>query len=85
MSAKDLLASYDAWREERADLSATEEGAIPAPAGDWHNSDDTGCGLADALATELTQVVHLARQALQDGLTIDPVDLLEHLGYPEAG
>jgi hypothetical protein len=45
-----VLADYDEWREDRADLSAGDSsGNLPA-SGDWHDSDDTGCGLADRMA-----------------------------------
>lgn len=48
-----LLAEYDDWRQERADLSAD-----PATdSDDWHASDDTGCDLAARLAATLRATV----------------------------
>lgn len=44
-----LLAEFDAWREDRADLSAAEDDG----GADWSESDDQGCDLAQRLAEAL--------------------------------
>lgn len=52
----DLIAEYDTWRDERADLSATEEPSSSA----WADSDDTGCDLASRLADALRSTAGVA-------------------------
>lgn len=55
-----LLGQYDEWREDRADLSGQDNPA----SSDWHDSDDTGCDLADRLADALRDLTDaLAKQA----------------------
>lgn len=75
-----LLSDYDAWRDERADLSATEEHG--GPGGDaWADSDDTGCDLASRLADALrttTGVAASLRAALNVALNSpDDSDAME--------
>lgn len=56
-AAADLIAQHAAWRSARADLSAGEAGGDFPDSSDWHDSDDTGCDLADraiALLADLT-------------------------------
>lgn len=56
-AASDILAEHAQWRSERAGLSAAESASDFPAASEWHDSDDTGCDLADraiALLAELT-------------------------------
>lgn len=58
-----LLARYDEWRDERADLSAAE-GSTPHPdPDDWADSDDEGCALAEELAGALRRVLGIDTEA----------------------
>lgn len=55
ITAAALLAEFDGWREERADLSAEEEnGRIP----EWADSDDKGCDLASRMADTLRAILN---------------------------
>ena len=49
-TATKLLADYDAWDEDRGELSAAEQDGPTPGSGSWHDSDDTGCALAGSLA-----------------------------------
>lgn len=53
-----LLARYDEWREERADLSAQEADG----GADWSGSDDDGCALAAELSDALRALLTPARE-----------------------
>lgn len=61
-----LLREYDAWREERAELSAQESSGNFPSSDAWHGSDDDGCALAARLADALREATAPQAKAAAD-------------------